>query len=481
MYLEAVPLKRGADSFISALHGLVNLEENGTFLIKVANTTKWRIHLRAGELVGFLYEANNVLKAETDLNSKERTAFAMRSTQLTALAASQGVPSTPAAEVDCNVTPAATSDSDVTAEDSGTEHLGWGPKTTDPSPDRVYPSKSLREIIDVDDSLDPQQRDALYRVVEQNQAVFGFDGRLGHLNSKVHIQLAPETKPISMPPYYASPQKREIIDKQIDTWLTQDVIEESRSPWGAPVIIVYRNGKPRMCIDWRRLNKVTIADQHPIPKQTDILQALAGSQYLSVFDALSGFTQMEFDEESRPITAICTHRGLHHFKRMPFGWCNGPPEFQRTMQEILSPYLWVFTLVYIDDIIIYSRTFEEHLKHCDLVLKAIAKSGLMLSPPKCHLGYRSIIMLGNKVSHLGLSTHHEKLKAMWELEPPKDRKSLMTFLGLAVYFAAYIPYFSWMATPLFRGLRKEHTRFEWTEDHQKAFQLIKLPLISAPV
>ena len=109
----------------------------------------------------------------------------------------------------------------------------------------------------------------------------------------------------------------------------------------------------------------------------DILQALSGSQYLSVFDTLSGFTQMEFDKESQPITAICTHRGLHHFKRMPFGWWNGPPEFQRVMQEILSPYLWIFMLMYIDDIIIYSRSFEEHLKHMDSVLSIIAKYRLL--------------------------------------------------------------------------------------------------------
>ena len=302
------------------------------------------------------------------------------------------------------------------SEDS--ESAGWGPKTTEPAPDQIYSSDKLREVIDVDATLSSDQRDALYKVVERNQTAFSFDSQLGHLPSKVHITLAPGTKPISMAPYYASPAKREVIDKQLDLWLPQGVIEESKSPWGAPIIIVYRNGKPRVCIDWRKLNKVTVADQHPIPKQTDILQALSGAQYLLVFNALSGFTQMEFDKESRPITAIRTHRGLHHFKCMPFGWCNGPPEFQRAMQEILSPYLWVFTLIYIDDIMVYSRTFEDHLKHVDQVLKVITDLGLTLSLPKCHLGYRSIIVLGHKVSRLGLSTHQEKLKAVWELEAP---------------------------------------------------------------
>ena len=213
-------------------------------------------------------------------------------------------------------------------------------------------SDKLREIIDVGPTLESGQRDSLYEVVERNQAAFSFDGRLGHLPSKVHITLM--MKPISMPPYHASPAKQEVIDKQLDLWLSQGVIEESKSPWGAPIIIIYCNGKPRVCIDWRKLNKAMVADQHPIPKETDILQALSSAQYLSVFDTLSGFTQMEFDEESRHKTAICTHCGLHHFKHMPFGWRNKPPEFQQAMQEILSPYLWVFTLVYIDDIVVYS-------------------------------------------------------------------------------------------------------------------------------
>ena len=122
------------------------------------------------------------------------------------------------------------------------EHLGWGPKTTDPGPDQVYPSDKLKEVIDVDPALEPAQQDALFEVVCRNQATFGFDSWLGHLKSKVHIKLVPGTKPISMAPYHASLAKREAIDKQIDLWLSQRVIEESKSPWGAPVIIIYRNG-----------------------------------------------------------------------------------------------------------------------------------------------------------------------------------------------------------------------------------------------
>jgi len=484
LYLEGISLKRGSDVFVQVPNSLVKPEASGQFQVKIANTTNRKIIVRAGELLGHLHKAEEALKTAADLTEQELETFSAKAAKLAMLIPKLNThyEAATATQIQPQVEPG--KEDSITqkeVEPADTEHLGWGPKTADPGPDRIYPSAKLREVIDVDPQLEATQREALYKVVERNQTAFGFDGRLGHLQLEVHIELIPGTKPISMAPYYASPAKREAIDKQIDLWLSQGVIEESRSPWGAPVIIVYRNNKPRVCIDFRRLNKVTVADQHPIPKQTDILQALSGAQYLSVFDALSGFTQLEFDESSRPITAIRTHRGLHHFKRMPFGWRNGPPVFQRAMQEILSPFLWVFTLVYIDDIVVYSKTFEEHLKHVEVVLKAISESGLTLSPPKCHLGYRSIVVLGNIVSRLGLSTHHEKLKAMWELEAPKDRKKLETFLGLAVYFSAYIPYFSWMANPLFKNLRQKELPFVWNDVHQKCFETIKLALVSAPV
>ena len=280
--------------------------------------------------------------------------------------------------------------------------------------------------------------------------------------------------------YHASPQKREIIDGQLNTWFEQGVIEASKSPWSTPVVIAYRNGKPRFCVDYRKLNAATIPDEFPIPRQSDILASLSGAQVLSSLDALSGFTQLELAEEDIEKTAFRTHRGLFQFKRLPFGLQNGPSIFQRVMQGILAPYLWIFCLVYIDDIVIYSKSYEEHLSHLDQVLAAIEKAGITLSPKKCHLFYGSILLLGHKVSRLGLSTHAEKVKAIMELERPKKLSQLQAFLGMVVYFSAFIPYYASICAPLFQLLRKG-CKWHWGVEQEHAFQSAKSALESSPV
>ena len=156
----------------------------------------------------------------------------------------------------------------------------------------VYPSDQLEELIDVGTLPEHLKKDA-WAMLQKRIKAFGFDGRLGSLPAKVHIRMVDGQVPISGPGYNASPQKRVIIDKQIETWFEQGVIEPSKRPWSAPVVIAYRNGKPRFCIDYRKLNAVTIPDEFPIPRQTDILASLSGAQVLSSLDTLSGFTQLE--------------------------------------------------------------------------------------------------------------------------------------------------------------------------------------------
>src|SRR6266850_3037233 len=207
---------------------------------------------------------------------------------------------------------------------------------------------------------------------------------------EVQIDTIPGAHPISLPLYGTSSQKRGAVDTQIGKWLEQEVIEPSKSPWAAPVIIVYCDCKPWFCVDYQKLNSVAIPDEFPIPQQMEILQALSGAQVLSTLDALASFNQLPITDKDREKTGFRSHQGLHQFKCLPFGLQNGPSVFQRVMQGILAPFLWIFSLVYINDIVVYSQSYEEHLMHLDQVLQAVKEAWIMLSPKKCHFAYTSI-------------------------------------------------------------------------------------------
>ena len=369
--------------------------------------------------------------------------------------------------------------SDIPPEPDSPDEL-WGPKTSEPADPTTYHSEDLESIIDVSPDAPPEIRKQMLDLVRKHIKAFGFDDRLGTLETIAKIRMKEDVDPISLPIYGASPAKRKVIDEQMDKWIRQEVVEPSKSPWGAPVVIAYRNGKPRFCVDYRKLNAQTIPDEFPIPKQKEILQALSGAQVLSAVDALSGFHQMFMDEQDREKTAFRSHWGLWQFRRMPFGLRNGPSIFQRMMQTMLAPYLWIFTLVYIDDIVIYSKSYEEHLVHLDRVLQACEEANLTLAPKKCHFMYTSILLLGQKVSRLGLSTHKEKVQAVVDLARPTTRSTLQTFLGMAVYFSHYIPFYSDRAAPLFALLRKG-VSWTWGAEQENAFVDIKEALTQAPV
>jgi hypothetical protein len=359
------------------------------------------------------------------------------------------------------------------------EPLEGGPKTSE-VPEESIPGNKLLSEVDISRDLTVTQRRELEAMILRNQLAFGIDGRLGNYEGKIDIPMKPGSEPVSLPPFPVSPANREVIDKQMDSWIQLGVIEPSKSPWAAPVFIVYRNGKPRMVIDLRKLNEMVVADEFPLPRQEDILQALSGSQWLTTLDALAGFTQLTMSDSAAEKLAFRTHRGLWQFRRMPFGYRNGPSVFQRVMHNVLAPFLWIFALVYIDDIVVFSLTFEEHIRHLDQVFSAISAAHLTLSPGKCHFAYQSLLLLGQKVSRLGLSTHKEKVDAILQLNEPRNVHELQQFLGMMVYFSAYVPFYSWIAHPLFQLLKKG-IKWEWTELEQEAFEICKQVLTNAPV
>lgn len=457
--LESVMITNRSDQSLLIPNILFNPSEP---YLPVSNTSATPLIIHKGDILGQLHEAADFFDEPRD--KKHRQDLETHARKVSAfISATMEVTSQPGGEEQAD----------------STEPDELGPKSAELPDLTIYPSAKMQELLDIGDlpeSLKPKAWEMLNRHV----GAFGFDGRLGHYPSKVQIRTKEGLNPISLPMYGTSPAKRTIIDEQIDKWFELDVIEPSKSPWGAPVVIAYRNGKPRFCVDYRKLNAMTVPDEFPLPRQSEILASLAGAQVLLSLDALSGFTQLEMDPEHKEKTAFRTHRGLFQFKRMPFGLRNGPSIFQRITQGILSPYLWIFCLVYIDDIVVYSKSYEAHIDHLDKVLTLIEESGITLSPTKCHLFYGSILLLGHKVSRLGLSTHEEKVKAVLDLDRPTKVSELQTFLGMAVYFSAFIPYYADRCAPLF-GLLRKGAKWVWEAEHERSWQSLKEALQSAPV
>lgn len=435
--------------------------------VPVANTSSRPIAIKKGDIIGELVAANEYFDHPSSEEEKDK--MERHSNMVGAFIAN----SSPEGVLKTGDSPPLQNTDEVEETDD------LGPKSAILPDPTVYPSARMTELLDIGD-LPTHLKPKAWQMLQKHVKAFGFDGRLGHYPSKVQVRTKEGITPISLPMYGSSPAKRAIIDEQVDKWFEQGVIEPSKSPWGAPVVIAYRNGKPRFCVDYRRLNAMTIPDKFPLPRQSEILASLSGAQVLSSLDALSGFTQLEMDPDHKEKTAFRTHRGLFQFKRMPFGLRNGPSIFQRITQGILSPYLWLFCLVYIDDIVVYSRSYEDHIEHLDKVLSLIEKSGLTLSPTKCHLFYGSILLLGHKVSRLGLSTHAEKVKAVLDLARPTKLSELQTFLGMAVYFSAFIPFYADRCNSLFTLLRKG-AKWQWDVEHEKSWQSLKTALQATPV
>jgi Reverse transcriptase (RNA-dependent DNA polymerase)/RNase H-like domain found in reverse transcriptase/Aspartyl protease len=422
--------------------------------VVIFNSGKQEVKLVKGTPIGKLLDPNRSLDKPTE----ERTAVALA---LKAIVKGFGKEENP-----------------ITEDNYPAEREG-GPKTAELEPDDI-PSEKFFEVLDVNPDLPTGKREQVKEILWKRRNAFGLDGRLGNLKTQFEIRLKEGAEPVSKKPYHASPRNREVIEKQMEKWLKLGVVEPSKSPWGFPVVIVFRNGKPRFCVDYRDLNKLLKFDQHPLPLQEDIRNALVGAVIFSILDALAGFNQMNVKYEDREKTAFRMHLGLYQFVQVPFGIQSGPAAFQRIMQETLAPWLWIFTLVYIDDIITYSKSFEDHLIHLDKVLGAIEKSGLTLAPDKCHIAYESIQLLGQKVSRLGMSTVTEKVEAIDALAQPTNVKSLQSFIGMMGYYANYIPYYAWIMTSLFKLLRKD-AKWKWEEEEKNTFEVAKSTLKASPI
>ena len=266
----------------------------------------------------------------------------------------------------------------------------------------------------------------------------------------------------------------------INEMLTSGVIQESSSPWASPVVFVRKKDNTlRFCVDYRRLNAVTRKDVFPIPRIDGLLDQLKGKKVFSTLDARCGYWQIKVKEESREKTAFVTFDGLYEFKVMPFGLTNAPATFQRLMQSVLTG-MSEFCSVYIDDVLVFSDSVEDHIRHLQLIFERLRKVGLKLHPLKCRFALPEVLYLGHLVSADGIRPNPEKVRAVVDFPVPTDVKKVREFLGMASYYRRFIPNFAKIANPL-HTLTRQDVSFQWTGVCQSAFDRLKKLLSSPPV
>eukprot|EP00731_Ephydatia_muelleri_P037077 Em0391g6a len=287
--------------------------------------------------------------------------------------------------------------------------------------------------------------------------------------------------PVKQPPRRLPFHRREEVKRMLNDMLAQGVIEPATGPWSSPVVLVQKkDGSTRFCVDFHQLNSLTKKDAHPLPRVDDTLDSLSGAQWFCTIDLASGYWQVEVAEEDKEKTAFSTTFGLFQFRTMPFGLCNAPSTFQRLMERVLTGLHWSTCLVYIDDIILFSRTVQEHFQNLTEVFRRLKQAGLKLKPRKCHLFRNKVKYLGYVVSNKGVEADTEKIQCVLDWPTPMSRKQIRQFWGLASYYRRFIHNFAQITAPLNRLLEKGK-RWQWTEQCSQAFTLLKTKLTSAPL
>ena len=296
------------------------------------------------------------------------------------------------------------------------------------------------------------------------------------------IELVPGTAPISKRPYRMPPEELAELKKQLEELEGKGFIQPSTSSWGCPGLFVKKKDTtiPRLVVDYRPLNAATIKNKYPLPRINDLFDQLSGATVFSKMDLRSGYHQIKIRTEDIPKTAFTTRYGLYEYTVMSFGLTNAPATFMRLMNSVFMEYLDKFVVIYIDDILIYSKTEEEHAEHLRLVLTKLREHRLYAKFSKCEFWLRELIFLGHVVSANGVAVIPDKVQSILEMKAPTTVKGVRRFLGLAGYYRRFIENFSKIAKPMTELLKKDK-KFEWSEKAEQAFQLLKTKLTTAPV
>ena len=275
---------------------------------------------------------------------------------------------------------------------------------------------------------------------------------------------------------YRIPRSVEIeVESKVQELLKHGIIVECSSPWNSPVVPVRKkNGDLRLCIDYRKINAITSKKNFCTPDLQQICDCLNGARYFSTLDLCQGYYQIELEEKDRIKSAFTTKSGQYCFTRMPFGLTGAPNSFQRAMAKVMRNVNWKACVLFMDDILVFGRTVEEHDRNLD-------NNGLKVLPAKCSLLKEEVEFLGHIIDKNGIRTDPKKTEAMEKYPTPKNRKELQRFLGLCNYQRRFIKDFAKIARPLYELTSKKIIKFEWGETHEQAFLDLKRAMRSPPI
>ena len=364
--------------------------------------------------------------------------------------------------------------------------------------------KGILERMEVGD-ISPDQKAALQSLLLQYSDVFSQDeDDIGLCQDISHRIYTKDDIPVKVPHRRIPPHHWQEVQDYLQQCLDKGVIRESFSPYAAPVVLVRKkDGKLRLCVDYRALNTKTHKDAYPLPRIEEALEALRGAQYFCSLDLAHGFHQIPVAEEDVPKTAFRVGTGgLYEFLRMPFGLCNAPATFMRLMDKGFGDQNFRTILTYLDDILVFGKDFDETLQRLDMVLNRLRSMNLKVKIEKCHLFKKRLRYLGHMVEEGGISPDPDKVQAIKEWETPKTETQLRSFLGLAGYYRRFVREFASIAAPLHallnitpakkKGSKHKRTANKdnrngltveqaWDEDCDKAFEELKRHLMSEPL
>ncbi|GBG74153.1 hypothetical protein CBR_g17866 [Chara braunii] len=332
---------------------------------------------------------------------------------------------------------------------------------------RMMFTRSFRDLIRAHDDVFPSS--------------FSYAGIPPMRDVEHSIQLVPDYRVHHQAPYRLSIPEATELERQLEELLRLGFIKPSNSPWGAPVLFARRaDGTLRLCIDYLGLDHHTVKNSYPMPRSDELFDRLAGNRFFTKIDLRSGYHQIRVAAADQPKTAFRSSFGHYEFTVMPFGLTNAPATFQRVMNDIFRDILDQYVLVYLDDILVYSRTLEEHLRHLRDVLHRLRIYGFYAKLSKCRFAQHKVDFLGQYVSDQGLHMDDAKITAIAEWPAPTSAKQLRSFLGLTNYYSNFIRGYARYSYVLTSTLLRKNPPWAWTPLHEDAFRALKKAVTCAP-